>query len=105
MPKRIGKLQEVSGCTEHELLFPIPEMELKYYKNLIQNQDIEWIALRIRYFRRLIKIITNIYHERICIHYNLDWGNNIVHNTLYQVQKQDQKLLAYFIKWCCQNTI
>lgn len=37
MPKRIGKLQEVSGCTEHELLFPIPEMELKYYKNLIQN--------------------------------------------------------------------
>lgn len=41
MLKRIGKLQEVSGCTEHELLFPIPEMELKYYKNLIQDQDIE----------------------------------------------------------------
>lgn len=37
MLKRIGKLQEVSGCTEHELLSPIPEMELKYYKNLIQN--------------------------------------------------------------------
>lgn len=37
MLKRIGKLKEVSGCREHELVFPIPEMELRYNTKLVQN--------------------------------------------------------------------
>ena len=37
MLKRIGKLKEVSGCKDHELVFPIPEMELKYNTSLVQN--------------------------------------------------------------------